>query len=102
MVPPTGTKILFNSGLRAPNVTIAKTSIVNNFPSNSLIAEFSYQGTVLGAISSTNSPLDIVMESPLSCLKPIASLTKLSRLLFSSSESFGAHFLLIHSLPFYL
>ena len=86
---PDGTRILLNRGLKAPKVTIAKISMVNNFPSNSLIAEFSYQGISINSISSTNSPLEIVIESPLSSLKPIASLTKDSMFSFFSSLTFS-------------
>ena len=62
--------------------------MVNNLPNNSLIAEFSYHGTSTTCKSSTNSPDDIVIESPLFSLKPIASLTKASRFAFSSSLIF--------------
>ena len=68
---------------------MAKINMVNNLPNNSLMAEFSYHGTSTTCISSTNSPDEIVIESPLFSLKPIASLTKASRFDFYSSLIFS-------------
>ena len=94
--PAVGIKILLNNGLKAPNVTIAKINIVNNLPNNSLIAEFSYHGTSITCKSSTNSPDDIVIESPLFSLKPIASLTKPLNFLFLHHLFFVTPVLLAH------
>ena len=84
-VPAEGTKILFNNGFNAPNVTIARIRTVDNWPIIFWNHDCSYHFVVITSISWIKSPLVTTIVSSLSSLKPTASLTR--EVIFSLSSS---------------